>query len=164
MAVFFAALAIAGRVFADPPPAAIRAAVAKGLTILQKGAAGAMAQKKCFTCHHQAMPVLAMATAKTHGFEIDEQELDRQLKFTAEFLSKNKVNYERGKGQGGQADTAGYALLTLKAGAWKADDTTAAVISYLLQRDKEREFGGTHRTAHRQRPVRSRPPILHWRG
>src|SRR5262245_50425352 len=127
LVVFIAALAVAGRVFADPSPAEIRGAAAKGLTILQKGAAGYMAQKKCFSCQHQALPVLGMTTAKARGFEIGEQELDRQVKFTAAFVSTNRENYEKGQGQGGQADTAGYALLTLHAGGWKADDTTDAV-------------------------------------
>lgn len=138
--VSFTIAALTHSVIAQPPQETIRAAVAKGLTIVQKGAAGSMAQKKCFTCHHQAMPVLAMTTAKERGFEIDEPELQKQLKFTAEFLAKNKENYKQGKGTGGQADTAGYALLTLSAGGWKADDTTEAVVSYLLQRDKQREF------------------------
>jgi hypothetical protein len=143
LAVFIVAITFAARLLADPPREVVRAAAVKGLTILQKGAAGYMTQKKCFSCHHQALPVLAMTTAKMHGFEINEEELQRQVKFTAEFLSKNKENYEKGKGQGGQADTAGYALLTLHAGGWKADDTTAAVVSYLLQRDKDREFWKT---------------------
>jgi prenyltransferase/squalene oxidase-like repeat protein len=81
-----------------------------------------------------------MTTAQTRGIDVDAQEITRQVKFTAEFLSKNKENYEKGKGQGGQADTAGYALLTLNAGGWKADDTTAAVIEYLLLRDKDRDY------------------------
>lgn len=141
MTTFVAALLVAGRLFADPPSnAELRSAAVKGLAILKKGAAGYLTQKKCFSCHHQAMPVLAMTTAKRRGFEVDDDELQKQVKFTAEFLSKNKENYEKGKGQGGQADTAGYAMLTLHAGGWKADDTTAAVISYLLQRDKDREF------------------------
>src|SRR5207302_3093711 len=73
----------------------------------------------------------------------------RQLQFTADFLANNRDNYENGKGQGGQADTAGYALLTLDAGGWKADATTAAVVEYLLQRDKDRDHW---------LPVSQRPP------
>lgn len=140
IAGFIVALTVGGRLCADPPSTAAREAVAKGLTVLNKGATGYIAQKKCFSCHHQALPVLAMTTAKARGFDVDDAELQRQVKFTAAFLATNKENYEKGKGQGGQADTAGYALLTLHAGGWKADDTTAAVVSYLLQRDKEREF------------------------
>jgi N-acyl-D-amino-acid deacylase len=42
-----------------------------------------------------------------------------------------------GKGQGGQAVTAGYAMWALAAGGQAADETTAAVTSYLLQDQKE---------------------------
>ena len=67
-------------------------------------------QRKCFSCHHQAMHVLTFTTAtETSGFAVNEKEIARQFKFTADFLAKNRANYEKGKGQGGQADTAGYA-------------------------------------------------------
>jgi hypothetical protein len=148
MAAWLASCAIIERSFATPPEA-IREAAVKSLTLLQKSAAEYTVHRKCFSCHHQALPVLAIASAKARGFEINGKELQRQLEFTADFLAKNRENYQQGKGQGGQADTAGYALLTLDAGGWKADTTTAAVVDYLLQRDKERDHW---------RPVSQRPP------
>jgi squalene cyclase len=131
------------------PPESIKDAAVKSLTLLQKSAAEYTVHRKCFSCHHQALPVLAISSAKARGFEVNEKELQQQLQFTADFLAKNRENYQQGKGQGGQADTAGYALLTLDAGGWKADATTAAVVDYLLQRDKERDHW---------RPVSQRPP------
>jgi squalene cyclase len=140
--VFLAAL-ILSSMAVDPvaadPPEPIRAAVAKSLTLLQKSAAEYTVHRQCFSCHHQALPILAYTQAKARGFDVDEKELERQLKFTADFLAKNRANYEKGKGQGGQVDTAGYALLALSAGGWKADATTAAVVEYLLLRDSERD-------------------------
>ncbi|MBI1830360.1 MAG: hypothetical protein HYR84_02780 [Planctomycetes bacterium] len=126
-----------------------RGAVGKSLALMQKSAAEYTVHRKCFSCHHQALPVLAITTAKARGLAIDEKELERQLKFTADFLAKNRENYQMGKGQGGQADTAGYALMTLHAGGWKADDTTAAIVEYLLQRDGKRD---------NWLPVSQRPP------
>ena len=146
----FALLALAGRAFADPPsPEQIRAAATKTLALLQKSATKYTEHRQCFSCHHQAMPMFAFTAAKAHGFDVDEKMIAHQLKFTADFLAKNRENYKKGKGQGGQADTAGYALLMLNAGGWKADDTTDAVIEYLLQRDKERD---------NWQPVSQRPP------
>jgi squalene cyclase len=130
-------------------PSETHTAVVKSLTLLQKSAAEYTVHRKCFSCHHQAIPVLAFTTAKMRGFAIDDKELQRQLQFTADFLGKNRENYQMGKGQGGQVDTAGYALLTLDAGGWKGDPTTAAVVEYLLQRDKERDHW---------LPVSQRPP------
>ena len=123
----------------ESTPDPVRDAVSKSLALLQKSAAEYPRHRKCFSCHHQALPILAFTTAKTRNFAIDEKDLQRQLQFTADFLAKNRENYEKGKGQGGQADTAGYALLALAAGSWKADPTTAAVIEYLLLRDQDRD-------------------------
>lgn len=94
-------------------------------------------RKQCFTCHNQGLPVLALTTAHARGFAIDWGHLQEQIRFTAAFLDKNRSNYLEGRGQGGAADTAGYALWTLENGGWKPDATTAAVAEYLLLFQKE---------------------------
>lgn len=117
-----------------PTPAELRAAVEKSLPLLTAGARGSMEKReRCFTCHNQGLPIMALATAQSRGFKVDAEELAKQVKFTADFLDKNRTNYLAGKGQGGQADTAGYALWALENGGWKPDATTAAVSEYLLQ-------------------------------
>ena len=151
-----AVLATATNLVAQPAePEAIRAAVVKSLTLLEKSAATHTEHRKCFSCHHQALPVLAFTTAKAHGFKVNDKEIQRQVKWTADFLEKNRENYLMGKGQGGQADTAGYALWTLAAGGYKADGTTNAVVEYLLVRDKERD----HWRAVSQRPPSEASPF-----
>lgn len=122
----------------SPGADALRAAVGKSLPLLTAGARGSMEKReRCFTCHNQGLPILALATAQARGFKIDAEELRKQVQFTADFLEKNRTNYLAGKGQGGQADTAGYALWALENGGWQPDATTAAVSEYLLrwQRD-----------------------------
>jgi hypothetical protein len=131
--------------FVAPPPAAstapaherISKAITRSLPLLHKGAAGYASERECFSCHNQALPVLALTTAKARGFVVHDKELQRQLRFTADSLDRNRNNYRKGRGQGGQADTAGYALFTLDTGGWKPDATTAAVVEYLLQRDSQ---------------------------
>src|SRR5437667_9420407 len=76
---------------------------------------------------------MALSTARSRGITVDEQNLRRQVRFTADFLGTNRTNYLAGKGQGGQALTAGYALWTLEMGGWKSDETTDAVTEYLLK-------------------------------
>lgn len=147
--LFMGTIAGIPQLAADPPASPPRSAAAKSLTLLQKSAVEYTVHRKCFSCHHQALPILAMTLAKARGFAVDEKALEHLLRHTATFLDKNRENYEKGKGQGGQADTAGYALWTLHAGGWKADDMTSAVVDYLLQRDKERAFW---------RPTSQRPP------
>ncbi len=129
---------------------AIRAAVGKALPLLEAGARGSMEKRKqCFTCHNQGLPIMALTTARQRGFDIDTGNLNRQLRFTADFLTKNQTNYLTGKGQGGAALTAGYALWALENGGWKPDATTAAVAEYLLLRENNLD----HWT-----PQTSRPP------
>ena len=121
-----------------PSVEALRAAVGKSLPLLTAGAHGSMEKReRCFTCHNQGLPILAFTTAQSRGVVIDAEELRKQVQFTADFLDRNRTNYLAGKGQGGQADTAGYALWALENGGWKPDATTAAVSEYLLlwQRD-----------------------------
>src|SRR5437773_4643614 len=136
---------IANRVPAQSPAAAVsqselRAAVEKSLPLLMQGAIGHRENRTCFACHNQGVPVLALTAARDRGFTIDNEEIDRQTTFIAKFLDGNRENYLQGKGQGGQADTAGYALWALAAASYETNDTTQAVAEYLLQRNKEKPF------------------------
>src|SRR6059036_317786 len=68
----------------------IKAAVAKSLPLLETGARGSMEKRKqCFTCHNQALPVMALTTARSRGITVDEENLHRQVRFTADFLGTN---------------------------------------------------------------------------
>jgi hypothetical protein len=117
-----------------PGPVAdkVRDGVARALPLIRKGSLGHMKHRTCFACHHQAIPILALTTARSRGLAMDEEELQKHLRFIADFLRQNLDNYRKGKGQGGQVDTAGYALWTLELGGWKHDEITAAVAEYLL--------------------------------
>jgi hypothetical protein len=126
---------------AEPVPPStteIKAAVTKSLPLLANAARVSKEERgRCFTCHNQGLPIMAMSIAAERGFEIDRDTLRDQVQFTADFLAKNRANYLQGKGQGGQADTAGYALWALEHGKWKPDETTAAVAEYLLGFQKD---------------------------
>ncbi len=111
----------------------IESAIRRSLSLLEKTSAQTAGDRACFTCHGQALPVMALAQAREQGFEIDLENLQRQISHTHEYLEEGLANYREGKGQGGQVDTAGYAALTLKAGDWPADAVTTAVAEYLLQ-------------------------------
>jgi hypothetical protein len=115
----------------------IRAAIAKALPPIRKGSDGHRTQRTCFACHHQAIPIFALTAARSRSFSIEEEDARKHLQFIADFLDKNRENYRKGIGQGGQVDTAGYALWTLETGGWKPDETTTAVTEYLLLRHKD---------------------------
>lgn len=116
---------------------AVRAAINRSIPLLEAGAAGSAEQRQCFTCHNQALPVFALAEAQSRDFKIDEANFERQLAHTAAHLDRGKNNYRKGRGQGGQVLTAGYALWTLAAGGRQPDETTAAVTHYLLDYQKD---------------------------
>ncbi len=120
--------------------ASLRASIEKSLPLLTAGAVGHRENRTCFACHQQGPPIFALMAAKDHGFKIDDDEITRQSAFIAKFLEGNRENYLIGKGQGGQADTAGYALWALSAAGYKSDETTAAVTEYLLQRNKDKDY------------------------
>src|SRR5262249_54830563 len=104
-------------------------------------------------------------TARERGFAVNDEDLQKQLKFIAAFLAGNQENYRQGKGQGGQADTAGYALFALELGGWKADATTEAAdgtpLRFTKAKGRWRGAGGRPANGGRRRPATSRRPT--WR-
>jgi hypothetical protein len=118
----------------------LRSAVEKSLPLLMQGATGHRENRTCFACHNQGVPILTLMAAAERGFAIDKEEIGRQTEFIARFLDGNRENYLQGKGQGGQADTAGYALWALAAAGYAGNDTTTAVAEYLLQRNKDKTY------------------------
>jgi hypothetical protein len=114
----------------------IRLAVERAIPLIEAGSAGSAEERTCFTCHNQAVPIMALTQAKRRGFTIDEANLERQMNHTLAHLERGKANYLKGKGQGGQSITAGYALWALDAGGHEPDETTAAIASFLLQYQK----------------------------
>jgi hypothetical protein len=123
---------------APPSNEAIAASIEKSLPLLEKGAKGSLDQRKqCFNCHNQGLPIMALTIAQSRGFSIDTEHLKQQVQFTSDFLARNQQRYFEGHGQGGQVDTAGFALWALDLGGWKPDKTTAAVAEYFLLRQRD---------------------------
>src|SRR5262245_24000222 len=85
----------------SPKAEAVRAAVAKALPLLQRGAEGHMAARKCFACHHQTLPLLAITTAGERGFAVDADFVERLTAFVERSLESGRERYREGRGQGG---------------------------------------------------------------
>lgn len=135
----------------------IRAAVAKALPLIEKGAAGHLERRACFSCHNQALPVFAVRVARQRGFEVDDAGFEKQLDRTRDILVRWAERHpERKTFTGGAADTAGYSLLALELGERKPDETTAAVVDYLLFRDRDL---GYWRASHDDRPPTEASPL-----
>jgi ribosomal protein S18 acetylase RimI-like enzyme len=113
----------------------IESAVRRSVALIENSGSVYRRERQCFSCHHQALPVIALTEVRNRGFAIDEDQYRQQLEHTAKHLKRGHKNYLAGKGQGGRGDTAGYALWTLAAGEWPADEVTAAVASYLTGKE-----------------------------
>ena len=114
-------------------PDSAREAAVRALPLLTRGAVGHVEKQTCFACHNQALPLLALATARERGIPVDGEEVSRQARFIARFLDgARETRFLTGEGTGGGHVTAGYALLSLELAGWKPDRATSAVVEYLL--------------------------------
>lgn len=125
---------LSARVAAERPVTKqIEHAIRTAIPQLEQGATGSANQRKCFTCHHQALPLITLAHAEQQGFRIDGENFARQVQHTINHLKRGRNQYRSGRGQGGKIFTAGYAMWALDAADYHADETTDAVVDFLLQ-------------------------------
>ncbi|MBX6314270.1 MAG: hypothetical protein IRY99_15360 [Isosphaeraceae bacterium] len=142
----------------DPSPSpslqTIRAAVERALVLIQKSALEYPRHRDCYSCHHQGVPTLALTLARDRGFAIEEEAIAMAVDLASSDLGGAKESYRQGRGQGGGATRAGYALWTLELGQYEPDDVTAAVVEFLLIRDQDL---GHWRTSSRRPPSEASP-------
>jgi N-acyl-D-amino-acid deacylase len=113
-----------------------RAAIEKGLRRIEQGAASYIKHRKCFSCHHQAMSILSLSSARRRGFEVDKPRIRQQVEFTLAHFSAKKDKVAKGEAVEGASAMAVYALFALDAAGHPADKTTAALVQYLLVKQK----------------------------
>ncbi|MFP6904276.1 MAG: prenyltransferase/squalene oxidase repeat-containing protein [Verrucomicrobiota bacterium] len=111
----------------------VRHAIEQGLELVQKAARNYPDHRVCFSCHHQTLPMFAMATARDRGFTIDEALLEEQAEFTRDFYRGRVKMMREGKGVGGRGMTAGYALWAFDLADQAPDEVTDGLVSYLLK-------------------------------
>lgn len=121
---------------AETPPESVKAAVEKGLRRLEAGAGSYIKNRQCFSCHHQAMTILALTSAKKRGFDIDPAKLQQQVDFTVNTFKHKREQVAEGKAVPGGNTMSVYALTALQAADYPADETTSALVQYLLVRQK----------------------------
>lgn len=111
----------------------VRTAVVKALRRIEVGARNYPKHRQCFSCHHQALPMMALHAAKAHGFSVDERVLTDQVEFTLKSFA-GKKGLEKGQGVGGASTTVGYGILGLAAANQPREATIDAMIEFLLVR------------------------------
>jgi N-acyl-D-amino-acid deacylase len=112
-------------------------AVQRGLAIVQRAAANYPNNRNCFSCHHQTLPLLAIVTARKSAYSVDEDVIRPQAEFSHKSFSERIESMKEGKGIGGQAMTVAYGLWTLSLVDWSPDETTEAMVTFLLKTQKD---------------------------
>ncbi|HEU4686994.1 MAG TPA: ankyrin repeat domain-containing protein [Vicinamibacterales bacterium] len=122
------------------PPAAggavdARVALGKSLARLMDVAPRFRDQATCISCHHNAMPAIAAAAARSKGIEFDEVKARKNLDDIRTFFGAALPRMMLGDAAvGGEAITAGYSQMALRADGQPLDTTTAAITHWLLAR------------------------------
>jgi N-acyl-D-amino-acid deacylase len=120
----------------ETPADPVKAAIEKGLRRLEQGAASYVKNRQCFSCHHQATTILALTSARKRGFEIEPAKLQQQVDFTIATFRHKREQVAKGQAVPGGNTMSAYALFALDAAGHAADETTAALVDYLLARQK----------------------------
>jgi N-acyl-D-amino-acid deacylase len=135
-AVLIAALPISTARADDAPAISVKGSVEKALKRIEQGMINYPKQRQCFSCHHQAMALMSMSAARTRGFEVSEDLLTKVVDFSLRSF-RNKTIIARGQGVGGDSFSIVYALHALAAVDRAPDDTTAAMVEYLLVKQRK---------------------------
>jgi hypothetical protein len=114
----------------------VKPAIDKGLRRIEQGAANYVKNRQCFSCHHQAVTIAVFASAKRRGFEVDPAKVRQQVDFTLDTFRQKRERVADGLGVPGGNTMTAYALFALEAGGHPADEVTAALVKYLLKRQK----------------------------
>jgi squalene cyclase len=129
-------------------PARIRAAAERAIAPLQKSLVVYSEKRDCFSCHHQAVSLVALKIAAARGLAVDEEAIHGAVALTAADLESALASYRKGEGQPGGVTRAAYALWALEEGGYPTDEITAAVTGYLVKADMRRD----HWTTSSRRP------------
>lgn len=111
----------------------IVAAVERSVPLLEKAARTYPTHRKCFACHHQTLPLLAVAEARRSGIKTDENLPAEILDFTTRSFAEKHNDLRRGENIGGKGLTVGYALWTLLLAEGPPHDLSEALVAYLLK-------------------------------
>jgi ankyrin repeat protein len=115
---------------ADP-----RLSLNKSIARVLEVAPGFRGRTSCISCHHNALPAMASATARRKGIEIDQTRARANLDDILAFFRSASTRMMLGDpAVGGEALTTGYAQLSLAAEGYPADKLTATMTHWLLAR------------------------------
>jgi ankyrin repeat protein len=116
----------------EQPLPTSRQCVERSIPLLQHSAAVWFRERKCVSCHHQALTIATMSLARERGFRIDETKQAYQIAKVANLKSAGR--FERLESTGAINGSAGfsYAAFGLAAENTPSSDTTGSIAYYLI--------------------------------
>ncbi|PQO30025.1 hypothetical protein C5Y96_15030 [Blastopirellula marina] len=117
----------------------LRASIQKALPLIETTSKVTLQERACYTCHHGGVTTVAIEAARVRGFEVDRQNLLKQMERAQTNLTRAIGRVGIGGRTPGQADGIGWQLMTLSAGDWPADEATHLAVEHLVQYDHEKD-------------------------
>ncbi len=111
----------------------VESATRRGLVMVTRAASNWQQHKTCFSCHHQTLPMLTAVTAERMGFPLDVAWLKSQAQTTHKYFADRTQDLDEGNHVPSGSSTAGYGLWALSLADRPADQTTTAIVTYLLK-------------------------------
>lgn len=145
-AIFLLLVGVQMPVEADEPQdrrQRIHQAIERGTAVLRKGVENYPNNRQCFSCHHQALPLLALSSQhNSRNGELNQAFYGNELtKSVCDFTTtsfENKLSSLRaGSNVGGRALTVAYGLWTLDLAGAKRSEVTDAMVESLLKTQAE---------------------------
>lgn len=117
-------------------PPDVRSAVGKALRRVEIGVSNYPKHRGCFSCHHHAMGVASLTAATRRGFVVDAEVVPKAVEFSLKTF-RNTAAIAKGQGVGGDSTGVGYVLLMFDTVERPHDDTTTALVDYLLVKQRK---------------------------
>jgi len=111
----------------------IESAAELGLKRVQQAAVNWQSNDDCFSCHHHTLPILAAIEGSRAGLALDSEWLKLQTDLTLGYFLQRIDDMNAGKHVPGGAASVGYGLWALKLAEHPPDETTTAMVNYLLK-------------------------------
>ncbi|HEX7139124.1 MAG TPA: ankyrin repeat domain-containing protein [Vicinamibacterales bacterium] len=112
----------------------IRAAVERSLPLLQDVDVAFIQRTGCVSCHHNSLVAMAVSTARSKGFAVNESIARKQPQVVTAYLETWRERALQNVPIAGGADTMGYLLFGLAAENTPRDAATDAQAIWLLRR------------------------------
>jgi hypothetical protein len=130
----------------------IRSAVERSVPLLQKADVAFIQKTGCVSCHHNSLVAMAVATARQHGYRVDETIAASQAKATAAYIDSWRDRSLQGLSILGGQDSVSYILFGLLSEHYPSDAATDAQAFLLKVRQSP---DGRWRIAARRPPIES---------